>query len=160
VCAVTCPVVWSLAKTEVLPPPTVGPVYVFPAFPVPVPLHVLVADDSAVVRRHLVEMLGQIADVEVVAEAVDTPSAVAEAEAHRPEVVVLDIQMPGDGGIAALQRIHRMLPDTRVIMLTNHADPIYRRKCLREGASHFFDKATEFTEVGETVRRLVGGAEA
>ena len=123
----------------------------------PAPLHVLVADDSPVVRRHLVEMLVGIEAVEVVAEAEDTPSAVARAEEHQPEVVVLDIQMPGENGIVALRRIHRMLPDTRVIMLTNHADPLYRRRCLQEGATHFFDKSTEFAEVGETVRGLARG---
>ncbi|HLT47273.1 MAG TPA: response regulator transcription factor [Rubricoccaceae bacterium] len=125
-----------------------------PPSPVPLPLHVVVADDSALVRRHLVEQLGRLDHVEVVGEAADTPSAVRAAEAHHPEVVVLDIQMPGENGIVALQRIKRLLPATRVIMLTNHADPFYRRKCLSAGASHFFDKSTEFHEVVEVVRRL------
>jgi DNA-binding NarL/FixJ family response regulator len=125
-----------------------------PAFAVPAPLHVLVADDSPLVRGHLVEMLGRLDHVEVVGEAADTPSAVREAEAHRPEVVVLDIQMPGENGIVALQRIKQMLPKTWVIMLTNHADAFYRRKCLSAGASYFFDKSTEFQEVAEVVRQL------
>lgn len=125
---------------------------------VPLPLHVLVADDSPLVRGHLVEMLGRLDDVEVVGEAADTPSAVHQAETYRPEVVVLDIQMPGENGIIALQRIRRLLPQASVIMLTNHADPFYRRKCLSAGASHFFDKSTEFQEVAEAVRRLVAEA--
>jgi DNA-binding NarL/FixJ family response regulator len=124
------------------------------------PLRVLVADDSPLVRRHLVEMLGRLDDVEVVGEAADTPSVVGEVEARRPEVVVLDIQMPGEGGIAALEQIKRRFPETRVIMLTNHADPLYRRKCMSAGASYFFDKSTEFQEVVEAVRRLVTRREA
>ncbi len=125
--------------------------------PVPVPLHVLIADDSAIVRSHLVEMLDQIEDVEVVSEAVDTRTAIAQARAHRPEVVVLDIQMPGEGGVAALREIKHLLPDTYVLMLTNHADPFYRRRCLMEGADAFFDKSTEFLGVGEAVRMLAEG---
>jgi DNA-binding NarL/FixJ family response regulator len=125
-----------------------------PAFAVPTPLHVLIADDSALVRGHLLDMLGRIEHVEVVGEAADTPSVVREAEAHRPEVVVLDIQMPGENGIVALQRIKEMLPKTWVIMLTNHADAFYRRKCLSAGASYFFDKSTEFQEVAEVIRHL------
>ena len=126
-------------------------------FPVPAPLHVLIADDSAVVRSHLVEMLGQIEDVEIVAEAEDTRSAVAQVQAHRPEVVVLDIQMPGEGGVFVLRQIKHLLPDTHVLMLTNHADPFYRRRCLKEGADAFFDKSTEFLDVGTAVRLLAEG---
>jgi DNA-binding NarL/FixJ family response regulator len=126
-------------------------------FPVAAPLHVLIADDSAVVRTHLVEMLAQIDDVEVVAEAEDTPSAVAQVQAYRPEVVVLDIQMPGEGGVAALRQIKHLLPDTHVLMLTNHADPFYRRRCMKEGADAFFDKSTEFLDVGAAIRVLAEG---
>jgi two-component system response regulator DesR len=121
---------------------------------------VLIADDSAVVRRHLAEMLRQLDRVEVVAEAEDTPSAVAQAEASRPDVVVLDIQMPGPSGIVALQEIKRRFPATQVLMLTNHADPFYRRKCLSEGASGFFDKSTEFDAVAEALRRMRDAAQA
>ncbi|HEX8297860.1 MAG TPA: response regulator transcription factor [Rubricoccaceae bacterium] len=121
------------------------------------PLHVLIADDSAIVRSHLVEMLGQIKDVEIVAEAGDTTSAVAQVQEHRPEVVVLDIQMPGEGGVVALRQIKHLLPDTHVLMLTNHADPFYRRRCMKEGADAFFDKSTEFLEVGAAIRVLSEG---
>lgn len=125
------------------------------SLPVPAPLHVLIADDSAIVRSHLAEMLGQIEQVQIVAEAEDTVEAVAQAEAHRPEVVVLDIQMPGEGGVVALRRIKHLLPETHVLMLTNHADPFYRRRCLKEGAHAFFDKSTEFLSVGAAIEALV-----
>ena len=121
---------------------------------VPRPLHVLIADDSRVVRQHLIDLLGEIDEVEVVGEAENSHEAVQAAAAHRPEVVVLDIQMPGGSGIGALVRIKELLPETHVIMLTNHADALYRRKCLGEGASHFFDKSTQFAEVGKAVRSL------
>lgn len=128
--------------------------------PQPNALRVLVVDDSVVVRCHLVEMLGEIKEVNVVAEAEDTPSAVSKAKEHHPEVVVLDLQMPGENGLVALQRLKALLPDTKVIVLTNHANAFYREKCMEKGASYFFDKSSEFEKVADTVRMMAPGGQA
>jgi len=125
-----------------------------PSHPPSGALRVVVVDDSALVRGHLVEMLGEIERVEVVGEAEDAPSGVARVKELRPEVVILDLQMPGESGLVALERLQGLLPDTKVIILTNHANSFYRKKCMETGASYFFDKSVEFEKVGETVRAL------
>ncbi|HIL57904.1 MAG TPA: response regulator transcription factor, partial [Rhodothermales bacterium] len=106
----------------------------------PVPLRVLIADDSAVVRQLLADRLGDLSDVEVVGIAVDGAEAVDQAVAVRPEVVLLDLQMPRMSGLQALRTIREQAPEVRVIVLTNHADSVYRRTCLAAGALDFLDK--------------------
>jgi DNA-binding NarL/FixJ family response regulator len=156
--AVTCPAAGPYGGPDLLVMP--APMPALPDQPLSPALRVVVADDSPDVRRHLVEMLREIAAVEVVAEAGDTPSALASAEQFRPEVVVLDLQMPGESGLVALQHLQALLPETQVIILTNHANPFYRRKCMEEGASFFFDKSIEFDKVAETVRSLAARSRA
>ncbi len=120
-------------------------------------MKVVIADDSVEVRRHLVAMLSALERVQVIAEAGDVGSAVETVRSLRPEVVVLDIQMPGGNGIIALKQIKRECPDTQVIMLTNHANPFYRKACLSAGASYFFDKSIEFEKVSEALGVLQNG---
>ncbi|MCC7299987.1 MAG: PAS domain S-box protein, partial [Verrucomicrobia bacterium] len=117
-------------------------------------MRVLIADDSQPIRERLVTRLSQISGVEI-AEAVDTPEALRQTEVFKPNVAVLDIRMPGGGGIKALGEIKRMKPDTTVIIITNYPYAQYRRKCLDEGADFFFDKSTEFEQVAETIRQLM-----
>ena len=121
---------------------------------------VVVADDSVMVREHLVEMLSELEGIEVVAEAGDVDHTLLEVQKTRPQVVVLDIQMPGGNGINALRKIKRDYPATRVIMLTNHNNPFYRDTCLREGADFFLDKSIEFEKVGEALLQLDGHGQA
>ena len=118
-------------------------------------LRVVVADDSAMVRKCLVEMLLELEHVQVVGEAEDVGRTLESVRALRPEVVVLDIQMPGGNGITALKHIKRDFPEICVIMLTNHSNPFYRDTCLRAGADFFLDKSIEFEKVGEALMQLV-----
>lgn len=128
--------------------------------PTPVPVRVLVADDSDLLRRLLCDAIGEVDGVEVVAEAADGAAALDGVAAHRPGVVVLDLQMPVVGGLAALQTLRAGGRTPRVIVLTNHADAVYREACLEAGADHFFDKSSEFERVLEVLRQWAGTAEA
>ena len=121
-------------------------------------LRVVIADDAPAVRAHLLDRLAQIKRVEVVGEAENSPQAVAAVNDTTPDLVVLDIQMPGMNGIQALKRIKRDHPATTVIMLTNHSNPYYRQKCMAEGASYFFDKSNDFDELEATGRFLAAEA--
>ena len=80
-------------------------------------------------------LLGAQPDMEVVAEAADGDRAVQEARHTRPDVALMDLTMPGSGGLAALQQIVRECPDTRVLVLSMHDDPAYLRSVLAAGAS-------------------------
>lgn len=114
----------------------------------------MVADDAALVRRHLVELLVGLREVQVIAEAADGESALHAFRRHAPDAVVLDVRMPRTDGIEVLQIIKRERPATAVVMLTNSAYAGYRTACLQAGATHFFDKSTEFEQVPEVLRRM------
>lgn len=118
-------------------------------------MRVLVVDDSVVVRDRLVLMLSELQDVEVVGIADDAPGAIASVARLRPDLVVLDIRIPGGSGFEVLEQVRRGGPSTVVIMLTNYAYPEYRQRCLAAGADFFFDKSTEFDRIPELVEGLV-----
>ena len=79
----------------------------------------------------------------VVGEAADGPEAVSSVDRLLPDVLVLDLQMPGYNGLEVLARVRASWPACRVIVLTNHAEPAYRLACMRLGADAFLDKSGE-----------------
>ena len=118
-------------------------------------MKVFIADDSEIVRKHLVAMLSEMEGVEIAGQAEDSREAVDSISRSKPDVVVLDIRMPGGGGIQALELIKKAMPQMIVIMLTNYPEPQYRQKCLQAGAEYFFDKSTEFEKVREVLSGFI-----
>jgi PAS domain S-box-containing protein len=116
-------------------------------------MKVLVADDSAPIRERLVERLSRIPNIQI-AEAADTPETIQLADEFEPDIAVLDIRMPGGGGLKALKALRKKRPQTTVLIMTNYPYAQYRRKCLEAGADFFFDKSNEFERIAETVREL------
>jgi len=114
-------------------------------------MRVFVADDSAPVRERIESLLREIPDIEVVGHAEDSLAARLLITALQPDVVILDINMPGGSGIEVLHDIKRLSPSPKVIMLTNYSQPQYRARCLEEGADHFFDKSTEFDRIRDVL---------
>ncbi|MEO0740160.1 MAG: response regulator transcription factor [Bacteroidota bacterium] len=106
-------------------------------------LRVLLADDSREVRRALVETLQAVSAVEVVAQAETATTAYRFAHDLRPDVIVLDINMPDRSGIWVLRQLRSEAVDSTVFMLSNHGSEFYRRKCLDAGADGFYDKHSE-----------------
>ena len=115
-------------------------------------MRVFLADDSAPVRERILQILAEIPDVDVVGHAEDSLAARLLITALQPDVVILDINMPGGSGIEVLHEIKQQSPSPKVIMLTNYSQPQYRRKCLDAGADHFFDKSTEFEKIRDVLR--------
>ncbi len=115
-------------------------------------MRVFLADDSAPVRERILAMLGEIPDVTVVGHAEDSLAARALITALQPDVVILDINMPGGSGIEVLHDIKLLSPSPKVIMLTNYSQPQYRKRCLEEGADFFLDKSTEFDKIREALK--------
>ncbi|MCC7020298.1 MAG: response regulator [Ardenticatenales bacterium] len=111
-------------------------------------LTVLILEDGTALRRRLVDLIRSIAGVNEVLEAGDAPTALALARRHRPQIVVLDIRVPGDAevrnGLDVLGAIKRGEPDTYAIILTNFADAHYARLARQLGADAFLDKSSEF----------------
>lgn len=120
---------------------------------------VLVVDDSAELRRRLVEMLSPIPGIAVVGEATSAVEAISSIHVQRPDVVILDIQMPGGSGLDVLREVKSDYPDTVVVMLTNHAEPQYQKRCSELKADYFLSKATDsklLVEIGGQLARAKG----
>jgi len=116
---------------------------------------VLIVDYSKIVCNGLREMLINIADLVVVGEAHNADEAVKAISELKPDVVILDIRLPGPSGIEVLKDIRDKKLPIRVIMLTNYPYPQYRKKCEELGADYFFDKVTEIEKVTEVIEQLV-----
>jgi DNA-binding NarL/FixJ family response regulator len=100
-------------------------------------IRVVLADDDGMVRAGVRAILSSDAEIEVVAEAADGREAVESVRRHRPDVVLLDIRMPGLDGLAALPQIRRAAPQTAVMMLTTFGEPDYISRAVAEGAAAF-----------------------
>lgn len=118
-------------------------------------MKIFVADDSPAIRGRLIKMLALTNDVQLVGQASDVNEAVDAIERVKPEVVILDIRMPGGSGIEVLRTVKKMEPAPVAIMLTNYSYPQYRTKCLEAGADYFFDKSKEFDKVMHVLSELV-----
>ncbi len=117
-------------------------------------LTVFVCDDAEAVRNRLVRMLRKLPGIRIAGEASRASSSVELISELKPDVVVLDIKLPDGNGMEVLRRIKQTHPAVTVIMLTNHANALYRRACLAAGASHFFDKSTEFGAVASVLSEI------
>jgi len=117
-------------------------------------MRVLIVDDSPVIVERLIEVVGKIRGIERLDQA-DTVATASEAFRRlRPDVVILDMQMPGGSGLDVLKIIKEDGIGCAVIVLTNFAYPQYRRRCLQGGAQFFLDKSTEFEKVSELLQSL------
>jgi len=108
---------------------------------------VFIVDDSPVVRERLATLLSDLPSVEIVGQAEIAFEAISATRRLKPDVMLLDISMPGGSGIHVLEMVKKERPAPLVIMLTNFAHEQYRQKCLQLGADYFFDKSTEFEKV-------------
>jgi DNA-binding NarL/FixJ family response regulator len=125
--------------------------------PGPAPIRVLVADDQRVVREGLSMLVGLIDDVEVVGVACDGAEAVRLAEAHRPDVILMDLRMPELDGIAATAQLRERLPAARVLVLTTYADEDAIVPALRAGARGYLTKDASAEQIEAAIRDVHAG---
>ena len=108
---------------------------------------ILIVDDSPIIVERLQNMLEGSKNIGPIRKAGDYPSAVRQLAESQPEIVLLDINLPGRSGIALLQYIKSVYPSIIVIMVSNRAEESYRRICLKMGANYFIDKSKEIEQV-------------
>jgi two-component system response regulator NreC len=120
-------------------------------------IRTVVVDDHAVVRSGLRLVLEAENDIVVVAEAPDARQAIFEARAHRPDVILLDVVMPGRSGIEAIPDLLREAPEAKVLVLSMQDDPAYVREAFGAGASGYVLKEAADAEVVTAVREVASG---
>ena len=116
------------------------------------PIRVVIADDHAVVRSGLLMLIDAHEGLEVVAEAGDVPTAMQVIRAHRPEVAVLDLNMPGGSSLEAIPALRESTPETAIVVLTMQDDPAFAREALQGGALGFVLKEAADEELLEAVK--------
>jgi DNA-binding NarL/FixJ family response regulator len=128
------------------------------------PVRVLVADDHAVFRLGMRRLLDAVPGFDVVGETADTDAVVAACHELRPDVVVMDLDMPGGGGVVATERLAASCPGTRVLVLTMHADSARVRQALAVGARGYVVKDSPPDDILRAIeavhadQTIVGGA--
>lgn len=117
-------------------------------------IRLLLADDHAILRTGLKMFFNSQEDLTVVGEAVSGEDAVSKVQALQPDIVLLDISMPGMGGIEAVAAIKKVAPQVRIIMLTMHEGEEYLQQALREGANGYVLKKAADAELLEAIRAV------
>ena len=120
-------------------------------------IRVLLADDQALVRGALAALLSLESDLEVVAEVARGDEVLASAQECKPDVCLLDIEMPGLDGIETARQLQAALPGCRSLIVTTFSRPGYLRRALEAGANGFVVKDTPARELADTVRRVHAG---
>jgi DNA-binding NarL/FixJ family response regulator len=124
-------------------------------------IRVFLADDSIVLRERVLEMLRDIPGVDVLGCAEDGLHAITCIRELKPDVVMLDIQMPCGNGLDVLKNIkHDAKGHPVVIVFTNFPYPQYRKRALEYGAEYFFDKTTEFEKLRDLFAKFTGAVAA
>lgn len=120
-------------------------------------ISVVLADDEALLRTALAALLPLEGEITVLAQAEEGAGAVAATLQHRPDVLVIDLEMPGVDGLDAVAAIRAQLPDQVILMLTRHAKPGVLRKALKLGVQGFVSKSAEPALITSVIRTLHEG---
>jgi DNA-binding NarL/FixJ family response regulator len=123
------------------------------------PLRILLADDHLTVRHGLKLLIDSQPDMKVIAEASDGTSAVRRAQELRPDVIVMDISMPGMNGLVATRTLKRLQPTVAIVTLTRHGDDAYLQELLRAGVSGYVLKQSAPTELLQAIRAAAAGGQ-
>jgi DNA-binding NarL/FixJ family response regulator len=121
------------------------------------PIRIIVADDHPVVRGGLVALLRTIPSLDVVGEAADGETAVRLTHEHRPDVVLMDVRMPGMDGVEATRQIREQTPESRVLILTMYDDDATVFTAMKAGAQGYLLKESEQDDIVRAVHAVVAG---
>src|SRR5262249_42132462 len=121
-------------------------------------IRILIVDDQALVRQGLASLLSLEADFQIVGEAGNGDQAVSMAESLEPDMVLMDIRMPGRDGVAATRIIHEKMPATKILVLTTFDDDEYIVQAMHAGAAGYLLKDTPTDQLASTIRALHAGS--
>lgn len=120
-------------------------------------IQVMIVDDHDLVRMGIKRLLRDVKDIKVIAESNTGEDAIIEARKHSPDVVLLDVKMPGIGGLETTRRLLRINPDIKIIAVTSCSNPPYPRTILHAGAVGFLPKECHYQELIEAIRTVFTG---
>jgi DNA-binding NarL/FixJ family response regulator len=121
------------------------------------PIRVLCVDDHPIVRQGIAGLIAVQPDMALVAEAVDGREAILQFRAHRPDVTLMDLQMPEMGGLDAISAIRGEFPDARIVVLTTYAGDVQALRALKAGARGYLLKNSMHKELLDTIRAVHAG---
>jgi DNA-binding NarL/FixJ family response regulator len=121
------------------------------------PVRLLIADDHEVVRAGLRTLLGELRDIEIVGEAAEGNEVVRLARRHRPDVILLDVRMPGSDGLSVLLSLRAELPGIPVVMFSAYDNPTYIARAMALGAVGYLNKSAKRDEIAAAVRQAGAG---
>lgn len=121
------------------------------------PVRVLLADDHAVLRAGLFLLIDKQTDFTIIGEASSGLETISQVEELQPDLLLLDISMPGIGGLDAIPTIKKKTPRLKILILTMHDDPQYLRHALKAGASGYILKKAADVELLSAMRAVVRG---
>ncbi len=117
-------------------------------------MNVVLVDDSLLVRERVANIISEIPGVKVIGEAGNSREAIAVVRKTNPDVVMLDIKMPGESGLQVLKKLRNEFEELKIVMLTNYSDSQYKAECLMHGADYFLSKSDEFDKLPEVFSKL------
>lgn len=120
-------------------------------------IRILIADDHSIVRAGLKNILSFESDIDIVAEAACVNDAMDLVHSHKPDVLILDISMPGRSGLDAIEDFKRISPQTRILILTMFNEEIHALRCIKAGASGYLTKDAVPEALVTAIRRLHAG---
>lgn len=121
-------------------------------------MKVFLVEDSKPIRDHVHAVIAEVAGAVVIGEATTEADAIERICATNPDAVILDLTLARGSGIEVLRRTKSVLPEMKIIVLTNRVDGPYRKTCMALGADRFLDKSREFGRLGEYLQELAAGA--
>lgn len=110
-----------------------------------------IVEDSTIIRGRILAMISAIDEVEISGFSGFVNESLIEIKESKPDIIILDIRLNGGSGIEILSEIKTVLPETKIIMLTNYSYPQYKKKCFELGADYFFDKSKDFEKIVDVI---------
>ncbi len=136
----------SCTEMKASPPPAVAP-----------EVRVLLIDDHAVLRTALRRLINDLSGLTVVGEAGSGPEGLRLARTQQPDLVIVDISLPGMNGFEVIRHLARERPELRLIVLTMHTDPLMAREAFRRGANSFLIKGVDLFEFERAIQSVMAG---